>query len=77
MHMNQLKIAFVAAVAILTGIALRQPAAANTPVLYSRDDSACQLLVVEQRGTDPIAAHIRLQCTNPPLFVGQSMMLTL
>ena len=51
--MNQLKIALVAAIAILAGIASRQPAAANTPVPCSGDDSACQLLVVEQRGTDP------------------------
>jgi hypothetical protein len=51
--MNQLKIALVAAIAILAGNALRQPAAANTPVPCSGDDSACQLLVVEQRGTDP------------------------
>jgi hypothetical protein len=74
--MNQLKIALVAAIAILAGIALRQPAAANTPIPCSGDDSACQLLVVEQRGT-PIAAHIHLQFTNPPRFVPQSMMLTL
>jgi hypothetical protein len=77
MHMNQLKIALVAAIAILAGIALRQPAAADTPVPCGGDDSACQLLVIEQRGTGPIAAHIQLQFTNPPRFGPQSMMLTL
>ena len=76
--MAQLKITLVAAIAVLAGIALRQPAAADSPVPCSGDDSACQLLVVEQRGTDPNSgAHIHLKFTNPPGFVKQSMMLTL
>jgi hypothetical protein len=77
MHMNQLKIALVAAIAILAGIALRQPAAANTRFRAVAMIAPASFWLSSSGEPTPIAAHIHLQFTNPPRFVPQSMMLTL
>jgi hypothetical protein len=76
--MAKQKIALTTVFVALTGVAMRQHAAADIPVPCTGDATACGVLNVVQYGTDPQSgAHFVMRFDTPPDRLPQSMMSTL